>query len=974
MIYNIRDHITFLTPSKGSKTKYHCPVCNGHNLDIQTITGAYQCFSGGCSPTDIRAAIDQLMGKPKWNPDGDNWVKPPRLQAKKDYFFPDREGKPLVKVIRIDDGAGNKAFPQYHWNGNTWINGNPSEVKKLVPIYQYQQIQAAIKANQVIFLVEGEAVVDLLWTLGIAATTTIGGSGGYSSYGDYRSDLKGARLILAPDRDSNGLKYIANIERDFPNQIEGYYLAGTQGLWKTPQGGMDIGDDIKDLALNREQILAKVILPEVYHRSFDNIDQQPKNLPTIDLRQDLSDLVHSDLENSEIKIRLAQLSKDRKTAVCALEKILKEIETEADRDEQRPEVKIEVDRLTAAKSTSVNIHQILPPSLAKPIEMLANSLGHNVEPYLLYLLAGTGGVLHAESFIQLRTGYQQPGNLYGGVIAASGSMKSPVQKQMLTKPLAKLQQEYNVRYAQELAIYEIEAEIWKPDSGEPKPIAPHHHVVYTNNMTMEAVDVIAAKQPQQSAIYIKDELKAIFMSANQYRQGDDIQTYLSRYDGEQLNRIRTGSGFISSNHEIKFTIMGTIQPGIISKLSDNQDDDDGLMSRFLFSNLNCKFVPMTEVGTVDIVDLISNTYNKVHKLPATTYKLNSEAFKKFAVEFDRLRLNSLDTSRKAWERNVWSKAGGQLGRLILNLHLIWLVNDSDYFQKLCQHCQQTDGNGSSQDVELSTNPSTNCQQLSTVPIQPRRIDPFNFAVQAKIRPETVERAIELIRYFVDQSIGIIAEQSGELSPQLARILELAKKKGNVTPRVIIHSLNGKNRPASTKQAIELLRELSEMNYGKLEQRDRSFVFTPKVVDSVDNLLTSLLTTQTQTPTDLQANVDNVDKLSNLSTLVEFSPEIDPQPPTIDRPIPRTTKFNHDVEYLLVNGEVKWIEIYFYKHGVGKDWRNQANLWGCQTYKLEHFPDRKGNKWLLRVKGLTIARLEQILSADLGQSPRQPSHR
>ena len=102
--------------------------------------------------------------------------------------------------------------------------------------------------------------------------------------------------------------------------------------------------------------------------------------------------------------------------------------------------------------------------------------------------------------------------------------------------------------------------------------------------------------------------------------------------------------------------------------------------------------------------------------------------------------------------------------------------------------------------------------------------------------------------------------------------------------------------------------------------------------------------------------------------------ISPKPPTVDRPIPRTTKFNEDVEYLIVDGEVKWIEIYFYKHAVSKDWKNQANLWGCQTYKLEHSPNRKGNKWLLRVKGLTIARLEQILSADLAQSPRQPSHR
>ena len=103
----------------------------------------------------------------------------------------------------------------------------------------------------------------MLWELGIAATTTIGGSGAYNEYGNYQEDLAGARLVLAPDRDRNGLKYIANIERDFSSQIEGYYLAGTQGLWRNPQGGMDIGDDIRDNSYTNEQILDRIITPIV---------------------------------------------------------------------------------------------------------------------------------------------------------------------------------------------------------------------------------------------------------------------------------------------------------------------------------------------------------------------------------------------------------------------------------------------------------------------------------------------------------------------------------------------------------------------------------------------------------------------------------------------------------------------------------------------------------------------------------------
>jgi hypothetical protein len=227
MTYNIRDHIEILTPTKGSKTKYHCPVCNGHNLDIQPATGIYGCFSGGCSPTDIRAAIDQLAGKPPWKPDSDKWTKPTRPKSQQEYFYPSIDDNPLIRVVRIDNGDGTKTFYQNHWNGKKWEKGTPTEIRTNIPIYRYREVRQAIERGQSIFRVEGEKLADLLWGLGIPATTTLGGSSGYSSYGNYRNDLIGARLILAPDRDSNGIKYVAKIERDFPNQIEGYYLAGS---------------------------------------------------------------------------------------------------------------------------------------------------------------------------------------------------------------------------------------------------------------------------------------------------------------------------------------------------------------------------------------------------------------------------------------------------------------------------------------------------------------------------------------------------------------------------------------------------------------------------------------------------------------------------------------------------------------------------------------------------------------------------
>ena len=145
--YKITDHTSVLTPSEGSKTKFHCPVCNGHNLDIKQSTGAYNCFNG-CDCEDIRAAIDNIEGKPEWKPERDDWKKPIRSKSEKDYFYLDRNGNPLIKVVRIDPGdESKKVLSQYHWTGDKWESGNPKEIRHLIPIYRYEEVRQAIELD-----------------------------------------------------------------------------------------------------------------------------------------------------------------------------------------------------------------------------------------------------------------------------------------------------------------------------------------------------------------------------------------------------------------------------------------------------------------------------------------------------------------------------------------------------------------------------------------------------------------------------------------------------------------------------------------------------------------------------------------------------------------------------------------------------------------------------------------------------------
>jgi hypothetical protein len=118
-----------------------------------------------------------------------------------------------------------------------------------------------------------------------------------------------------------------------------------------------------------------------------------------------------------------------------------------------------------------------------------------------------------------------------------------------------------------------------------------------------------------------------------------------------------------------------------------------------------------------------------------------------------------------------------------------------------------------------------------------------------------------------------------------------------------------------------------------------------------------------------------DEVTTVTTQTEepLTLDLSPKPPTVDRPVPQTVKVDDYVEYKIVGDRVEWLEIAFHKFTIAKEWENQLSLWGATTVK-PHPISRNGKKWLLQVKGLSIARLEQLLAAELGQSPRQPSRR
>ncbi|MBA3920245.1 MAG: heavy metal transporter [Nostocaceae cyanobacterium] len=198
------------------------------------------------------AGWEQKISFPDTDKDGTAYYVPIitkkefRPKNRTEFVYSDRDCQPCVKVTRDDDGNGKKRFYQASWNGKKWVKGLSDEARSSVAIYRYLEVREAIAAGKKIIWVEGEGVADLLWSMGIPATTTLGGAKGYRKYGDYSQDLEGADLVLSPDRDKPGIAYMASVASDYPASLWLYAPPGNFFWENLPDsGGLDLRDWIE---------------------------------------------------------------------------------------------------------------------------------------------------------------------------------------------------------------------------------------------------------------------------------------------------------------------------------------------------------------------------------------------------------------------------------------------------------------------------------------------------------------------------------------------------------------------------------------------------------------------------------------------------------------------------------------------------------------------------------------------------------
>ena len=738
-------------------------------------------------------------GTPYYAPIKEKWAKPPRPAKTTHYYYPDRSGNPLIRVVRKDDGNGKKSIYQQHWHGKQWVNTLDNVKRENIPIYRYKEVKEAIANGESIFIVEGEGKADLLWSLGLPATCNLAGSGKWRE--SDTQDLEGSSVILCPDRDVPGVKHCEAIAKDFPN-AQWLYCFPDSPLWNhLPESrGADLKDWI-DEGASKEDIIKgigkkKRLNPQKTEKSTNVVSHpkfNPKPLETDKLGEAISNLISQNLTGSKLEIKLASIAREFNLTQQQVNSIYQKSIEESDRSLDYDDALSELESIYIADTGSLNLAKILPEKLAAAIGHHARLTGLRPEAYLTALLSGLSSTLHPDTALSLypQTNWKVPPNLYSAIVALSGEGKSIIGRAMISDPLKALIEGDDIDYESKLSQYKASlanyeslkksknSEALTDSYPDGPPSKPTRRIRYFSGGTGEGIARYAAGNPDKGMLLFKDEIAGLFKSANQYRggRGSDSEDILEYYDGTPPITLRADPDKTVVCRKILLSIYGTVQPGVLEKLLGDKEDSSGQWSRFLFCQLPPSNLDLDiDAAYPDLTPMLTDLYRQFDRLPVAFYDLSRPAREKFLAAANRLKKESESEQRPAM-RNVLIKARGLIGRLALNLHL------------------------------------TNSLFNSITP-------------SLEIGEKIIDAAIELTEFYVSQVRGMYVKLSDDLPSAYARILSVAKETDWITPN------NARKRAFNTKtrqdypttRIAEIFRELSNKGYGEVRKTARSIEF------------------------------------------------------------------------------------------------------------------------------------------------------
>jgi len=183
--------------------------------------------------------------------------------------------------------------------------------------------------------------------------------------------------------------------------------------------------------------------------------------------------------------------------------------------------------------------------------------------------------------IEVKKGWIENLTVWISIVGKAGLGKTPSISNVIF-PLTKINAKEIKTYIKEREKFDFYEKLSKKEKEDyPEVKEPRKSQFIANDITLEAL--VDLHQENDNAVGVfKDELAGWLKDMNKYREGSDLEFWLSTWSGKSvnLNRLTRKGSFVEKP---LIPVLGGIQPSIFNSFYTDENKDNGFMDRMLLS-------------------------------------------------------------------------------------------------------------------------------------------------------------------------------------------------------------------------------------------------------------------------------------------------------------------------------------------------------------------------------------------------------
>ena len=235
--------------------------------------------------------------------------------------------------------------------------------------------------------------------------------------------------------------------------------------------------------------------------------------------------------------------------------------------------------------------EALTKPVARLVEEAAAAIGCRPDAIGLAALVALGSAIGNSRVIRPKADWTESAAIFGAVIAGPGQKKTPAIAKAIA-PARKLENANQRDHERKLDEFAREQRQYKADEREaaragvaagPPPAPPVAERVRVNDTTIEALLPILKDNPR-GLLLERDELVGWVKAMDQYKSGGkgaERQFWLQTHNNFPVSVDRKGEQGTVNVLKPFVSVIGAIQPDVLSDLAENRED--GMLERFLFA-------------------------------------------------------------------------------------------------------------------------------------------------------------------------------------------------------------------------------------------------------------------------------------------------------------------------------------------------------------------------------------------------------